>query len=217
MDWYPAPGEDLKLRTLAAFATGAAAPVAGLRSYRDTGHRDIEGDLDGWPPGPRFQPHGRGSRAAGTAAGAAATALPALLNLAYGLLGGQGRGLSVPEGMTGKPEEPENEVEDFPVIWADPGATARRLPWQLDPSRRPPRYRVDAVLTDRRLLVLGIAPGAGLAPAEVLHEIPAELIAAGRQMPYSERGGDLRITFTDGSWTRWRTGTAAALADALRG
>jgi hypothetical protein len=127
MDWYPALGEDLHLRTLASFATDTAAPVAGLRSFRAPDRRDIEPDLEGWPPRPAFAPHGRASKAAGTAVGAAAWGIPALANLAYGLLGGQGRGASVPEGVPGEPEEPENEVEDFPVVWAAPGTIGRRL------------------------------------------------------------------------------------------
>lgn len=217
MDWYPDRGEELLLRTLASFATGAAGPVAGLRSFRDTERRDIEAELAGWPPGPVFTPHGRKAKAAGAATNAVFAGVPVLLNLAYGLLGGQGRGVAVPEGITGKPEEPDNEVEDFPVVWAAPGTAARALPWQLDPSRRPARYRVEAVLTDRRLVVLGIDGGAGLAPADVLHEIPRELIAGARPMPYSERSADLRITFTDGSWSRWRTGRTADLAELLGG
>lgn len=52
MDWYPAPGEDLHLRALASFATGTAAPVTGLSSFRDAErrdpeHRDSEPDLEG--------------------------------------------------------------------------------------------------------------------------------------------------------------------------
>ncbi|MDX6356367.1 MAG: hypothetical protein QOF98_3270, partial [Streptomyces sp.] len=56
---------------------------------------------------------------------------------------------------------------------------------------------------------------AGLDPAEVLFEVPREAIAGGRRMPYSEKGGDLRITFHDGSWTRWRTGNTARFAEVL--
>ncbi|MFD5158391.1 hypothetical protein ACFWMJ_10010 [Streptomyces hawaiiensis] len=38
---------------------------------------------------------------------------------------------------TGKPEERDNEIDDFPVMWAAPGTLARTAPWQLDPDRRP--------------------------------------------------------------------------------
>ncbi|MET9535832.1 MULTISPECIES: hypothetical protein [unclassified Streptomyces] len=103
--------------------------------------------------------------------------------------------------VRGNPEEPENEVEDFPVMWAAPGTLPRTVPWQLDPSRRPDSYATDAVLTDRRLVFLGTQQGT-LSKADELWEVLREDMAEARQMKYSEIGGDVRITFRNGSWIR---------------
>lgn len=86
-------------------------------------------------------------------------------------------------------------------MWAAPGTLARTVPWQLDPSRRPDSYATDAVLTDRRLVFLGTQQGT-LSKADELWDVPREDIAEARQMKYSEIGGDVRITFRDGSWIR---------------
>lgn len=90
----------------------------------------------------------------------------------------------------GKPDEPENEADDFPVMRAAPGTFARTVPWQLDPGRRPAGYVTDLVLTDRRLLFLGEADV--LAILTVLTELPRESMAGARHMKFSRIGADLR-------------------------
>ncbi|MDQ0753879.1 hypothetical protein QF034_008110 [Streptomyces africanus] len=79
----------------------------------------------------------------------------------------------------GKLEERENEVDDFPVIWAGVGETARTLPWQLDPSRRPWRMS-DAVLWS----------------------VPRKDITGAEIKPFSVAESDFKISFRDGSWAR---------------
>ncbi|GAA5003328.1 hypothetical protein [Streptomyces siamensis] len=216
MDWYPSQDEDLILRANASFATGLAPRVAGLRSFRDTERQDIEAQLRGWPPGPGFTPRGKGGRAGVRVLDVALLGIPLLLNMIANAAAPSGAPFGEPR-SSGRPQEPENEVDDFPVVWAAPGTLARTLPWQLDPARRAKSYRTEFVLTDQRLLVLGVDATAGLAPAEELWETPRETVAAAEGMPYSESGSDVRLRFTDGSWTRWKAGDAARLIAALRG
>ncbi|MET7696954.1 hypothetical protein [Streptomyces sp. NPDC005485] len=216
MDWYPPPGEALLMRVNASFATGSAPRVAGLRSFRDTERRDIEEELSGWPAGPGFSPRGKADRAGVRALDIALLGIPRLLNMAANAAAPSGSPFGEPHGP-GKPREPENEVEDFPVMWAAAGTLARTLPWQLDPARRPKGYRTELVLTDRRLLVLGVSAAAGLAPADELWETPRDTVAEAERMHFSENGSDVRIRFADGSWTRWKVGDAAKLVGQLRG
>lgn len=216
MDWYPPPGETLLLRVNASFATGLAPRVAGLRSYRDTERRDIESELSGWPPGPGFTPRGKADRAGVRALDIALLGIPRLLNMAANAVLPSGSPFGDPQ-APGHPEEPANEVDDFPVIWAAEGTLARTLPWQLDPARRPRGYRTELALTDRRLLVLGVSTAAGLAPADELWQSPRDTVAAMERMPYSENGCDVRIRFQDGSWTRWKVGDAARVVDRFAG
>ena len=219
MDWYPEPGETLLIRTPVAFASGMAAPVAGLRSFRDPARRDIQGELAGWPPRPPFQPRSGGDQAVGNAVGGIFKAVPAVLNL-LSALGGP---LSTPfgdRGAKGETREPENEVEDFPVIWAERGTLARTLPWQLDPARCPKGLRTDLVVTDQRLVVLGIGSADLGARADVLWEAPRASVAAVERMEFSEIKADVRIRFTDGSWTRLfasSAGNAAKVVQHLSG
>lgn len=216
MDWYPPPGESLLMRANAAFATGLAPRVAGLRSFRDTERRDIEAELNGWPPGPGFTPRGKADRAGVRALDIALLGIPRLINMIGNVAAPSGPLVSEP-GSPGKPQEPENEVEDFPVMWAAEGTTARTLPWQLDPARRAKRYRTELVLTDQRLLILGVDASAGLAPADELWQVPRGSLAAIERLAYPASGSDVRVRFTDGSWTRWKVGDAAKLVSRFRG
>ncbi|MEU5957305.1 hypothetical protein [Streptomyces sp. NPDC047525] len=216
MDWYPPQGETLLMRVNVSFATGCAPKVAGLRSFRDAERRDIEGELvaSGWPPGPAFAVREKADRAGVRALDVALLGIPRLLNMVANAGGPSGAPFGDPQ-SAGKPQEPENEVEDFPVVWAAPDTAARTLPWQLDPARRPKGYRTEIVLTDRRLVVLGVEPSAGLAPAQELWELPRENVEGAERMTFSEGGADVRIRFSDGSWTRWKTGDAAKLVDRM--
>ncbi|MFD4477485.1 hypothetical protein ACFWPU_15420 [Streptomyces sp. NPDC058471] len=208
MDWYPSPDENVLLRTAAKFASGMASPVDGLRWFRDPERGDIQEELmanEGWPPAPAYELRTTGDRAARGALHTLFVGIPFIANLIANLGGASGAPFGdVP--VRGRVEDPPNEVKDFPVMWAAPGALARTAPWQLDPARRPKGYATDLVLTDHRLLFLGTRWGT-LDKAEVLGEFPRESIAEARQMKFSEINADVRITFTDGSWVRLFTGT----------
>ncbi|MFJ6704685.1 MULTISPECIES: hypothetical protein [unclassified Streptomyces] len=214
MDWYPAPGETPRMRVEVAFATGIAPPVAGLRSFRDTERHDIEAQL-GWPPGPGFTPRSRPDRVGVRALDIALLGIPRLLNIIANA-GAAGGTLFGEPADVGKPREPENEVDDFPVMWAAPGDTARTLPWQLDPARRPKAYRTELVLTDQRLVILGRDEDDGSVPAEELWAAARDAVAHIERMPYSEGGSDVRVRFTDGSWTRWKVQEPLKLAGRFR-
>ncbi|KPI18761.1 hypothetical protein OK074_7844 [Actinobacteria bacterium OK074] len=216
MDWYPSPEEKLLTRVNAAFATGMAPRVAGLRSFRDTERHDIEAELTGWPPGPGFAPREKADRAGVRALDIALLGIPRLLNMVANVAAPSGAPFGEPRGL-GKPHEPENEVEDFPVVWAAQGTTARTLPWQLDPSRRPKSYRTELVLTDQRLLVLGVDTSAGSGPADELWQVPRDSIADIEQMKFPQNGTDVKIRFTDGSWTRWKVGSPTKLVGVFSG
>ena len=218
MDWYPAADEDLLLRTTAKFATGVTPAVSGSRWFRDPERSDIQGELAGWPTGPVFTPHSTGDQTARRAGRAFLTGIPLIANLIANIGGAAGSPFGdVP--VRGKPEEPENEVTDFPVLWAAPGTLARTVPWQLDPGRRPEDCSTDLALTSRRLLFLGTRTGS-LDKADVLAEFPRDSVAGARRMKFSEVGADVRITFADDSWIRLFTGnpdTAERLAALLSG
>jgi len=204
------------MRVNVAFATGLAPRVAGLRSFRDTERRDIEAALTGWPPGPGFKPRGKADRAGVRALDIALLGIPRLINMIGNIPAPSGPLVGEP-GSPGKPQEPENEVDDFPVMWAAEGTIARTLPWQLDPARRSKRYRTELVLTDQRLIVLGVDASAGLAPADELWQVNRDSVAAIDRLAYPANGSDVRIRFTDGSWTRWKAGDAAKLAARFQG
>jgi hypothetical protein len=204
MDWYPRADEDLLLRTSAKFATGIAPAVAGSRWFRDSERKDIQGELTGWPEGPAYSLRTTGDRAARRTGRAFLVGIPVIANIIANIGGASGSPFGdVP--VRGKPQEPENEVEDFPVMWAAPGSLARTVPWQLDPARRPKGYATDLVLTSRRLLFLGARTGT-LDKADVLGEYPRDSIAGATRMTYSEIEADVRLTFADGSWVRLFTG-----------
>jgi hypothetical protein len=110
-----------------------------------------------------------------------------------------------PEPGRGKLEDRENEVDDFPVMWGAEQDTARGLPWQLDPSRRPHGYVSEIVLTTRRLLVLG--------SGTALWETPRENIAAATAKRFSIGRRDFQITFRDGSWAKLTTTASASTVE----
>ncbi|MFD6436793.1 hypothetical protein [Streptomyces venezuelae] len=204
MDWYPNPDEQLLLRTSARFATGLAPAVSGSRWFRDLERRDVQGQLAGWPPGPTYQLRSAGDKAARRTGRALLVGIPLVANLIANLGGASGTPLGDVPGR-GRPDEPENEVHDFPVMWAAPGSLARTVPWQLDPGRRPEDCVTDLVLTDRRLLFLATRKGS-LEKAETLGEFAHDTVAEVRRMKFSEVNADVRITFTDGSWVRLSVG-----------
>jgi hypothetical protein len=197
LDWNLATGEDQLFRITVKFATGVAPAVSGSRWFRDPERKDIQGELAGWPSDPVFTQRTAGDQAARSVGRGLLSVIPVIANIIANIGGAGGSPFGSGAG-SGKPEEPENEVDDFPVMWAAPGTLARTVPWQLDPGRRPKGYATDLVLTNRRLLFLG--------EGEVLAEFPRESISGARQMEYSKVGADLRLTFSDQSWIRLFTG-----------
>ncbi|WP_409236786.1 hypothetical protein [Streptomyces sp. PA5.6] len=199
MDWLTDPEEDVLIHCAATFATGMAPAVSGRRWFRDTERNDIQGELvgAGWPPGPTYAPRTTGNKASRRVGSALASALSLVTSLVL-------NENNVGSG-DGKPEDPENEVDDFPVMWAAPGTLARTLPWQLDPARRPKGYTTDLVVTNHRLLFVGSELG-GLEHADVLSEFPLDALADVRHMRFSTLEADLRLTFADRSWVRLFTG-----------
>ncbi|MGX5213392.1 hypothetical protein ACWKT3_32670 [Streptomyces violaceus] len=194
MDWHPNSGETTLARYPVSFATGTAASVDGRRSFRDRRRNDIEADLADWPEGRGFAVR----RLPGRVGVYGRTAVSGVFAVVTGILSDLLGGSTInPEPGRGKLEERENEVDDFPVMWADAGDTARTLPWQLDPSRRPQGQVTEVVLTSQRLLVVG----SGTALWETSRENVAD--AAIRQFSIGRK--DFRITFRDGSWARLTT------------
>ncbi|MGW3913691.1 hypothetical protein ACWEBX_19540 [Streptomyces sp. NPDC005070] len=198
--WQPLPGEIVLARSPGSFATGTADAVAGMRWFRDTERNDIQDALAGWPEGPvcTIRPKSeRRVRAAG-AFGVRAAALAVLG--AVETLAAAGSIGSGPRG-TGRSHDHENEVDDFPVMWAAPGTVARTLPWQLDPGRCPEHYRTHIVVTDRRVLVLGF-PDDDTTRDEVLWQTDRDRIAKVERRTFTKVGLEAVITFTDRSWCR---------------
>ncbi|MET7744459.1 hypothetical protein [Streptomyces sp. NPDC005385] len=198
--WHPSPGETSLARTPGRFATGSDRAVSGMRWFRDTERNDIQKDLVGWPEGPTFTVLSASERRA-RATGAFGARLAALVVLtAVEALAAAGSAGSSPRG-TGRARDRENEIDDFPVMWAAPGTLARTLPWQLDPSRCPENYRTHVVVTDRRLLVIGF-PDDDTTQDEVLWQTDRGDIANVERRTFSKVGLEAVITFTDGSWCR---------------
>lgn len=171
---------------------------ADHRSYRDFRRTDIEPHLPGWPPRRMDNPAVSVTKQTG--------------KFLAELVGEVLTGLAGPSSgrRTTSPDERDtpNEVDDLVVMWADPGTVARDAPWQLDPSRRPPRYRTLLVVTDRRIVVVGRPGGKDAVEGEeVLWQVPRSLIAHAEVRPFGGADGeDLRIHFTDGSWVRLANG-----------
>ncbi|MCW8379538.1 hypothetical protein [Streptomyces justiciae] len=208
MGWSPAADEELLFRITVKFATGVAPAVAGSRWFRDPQRNDIQDELNGWPAGPVFTPHTTGDQAARRTGRGLLGAVQVIANLVANVGGAAGSPFGSAAGGE-KPEEPENEVHDFPVMWAPPSTLARTVPWQLDPGRQPDGYSTDLVLTTRRLLFLGVR-GGNLAEEEPAEEELAafsrEAISGAQKMKFSRAGADVRITFSDQSWIRLFTG-----------
>ncbi|MGY1497799.1 hypothetical protein ACW4TU_14580 [Streptomyces sp. QTS52] len=209
--WQPEPGETLLARALVTFATGAATRVSGMRWFRDTERNDIQHELLGWPEGPVYTARSTGGVVGrNTVKGTAiALGLGVLAALSFG-------GANVTSGggdnymKTGSdtPDDQDNEVLDFPVMWAAPGTIARTLPWQLDPARSPEKhYRTHGIVTDRRLVIVGFPyskKNDKLIEDEVLWEIPLDKIRQVTPRRY-KHGTDAEIVFNDGSWCRLRS------------
>lgn len=220
MDWYPEPGETPLFRDVAVFAEGRAPKVRDKRWFRDDQGRDISAELPGWPQLPTPEKKGDKAAKAGRALGILGKATAVVVAGTVELLspsGGSNINFKGPDGA--EPADPALEVEDFPVMCAAAGSTARSAPFQLDPERRPNRsYRTDLQLTDRRLLVLGSA--SVQQPAEVLWDLPLEQVAGARQHAFSTFGADVTVTFADGSWVRLdllSKGSAAKVVAILNG
>ncbi len=209
MQWNAEPDEAVVIRCAADFAEGVDLPVAHQRSFRDTARRDIEPELAGWPAGPGFRLRTGDEQKSERRKRGWLGVADFVGGVVEELLGGPSYdpGPAIPD----PPQEPENEVEDFPVMWADPGTWARTMPWHLDPARRPEGYAVQLVLTERRLVLLGGTKGDE--NADLLHTVPREHLIRGEQMLHSEHKADLRLTFSDGSWVRL---TTHARTDTLR-
>ncbi|MEU6820643.1 hypothetical protein ABZ921_08450 [Streptomyces atriruber] len=205
--WQPEADETLLSRTLVSFATGAATPVRGMRWFRDTERGDIQHELPSWPEGPTFTPRSTGESLARNFGKGGATALGGIFMAALSAAGGNiSRGSGARSG-TDTPDDPADEVKDFPVVWAAPGTVARTLPWQLDPARSPEKhYRTHAIVTDRRLVIVGFPYSKRndeLIEDEALWEIPRSLISRIEPKPFKD-GNDVKVVFSDDSWCRLR-------------
>jgi len=197
------------------FASGTAASVAKRRSFRDHERNDVEADLPGWPPGQPFAVRGL----FGKLGQHVQTVVGGLLMLPLYVIAGAFNSPASPD-RRGKLEERENEIDDFPVMCAAPGETARSLPWQLDPSRRPWRTVTELELADSDGLVRITSyedtargnrfvewGGGGKVPGSeaVLWEVPRQDIAGAEVKSFSMNESDFRIRFGDGSWARLTT------------
>ncbi|MET9535889.1 MULTISPECIES: hypothetical protein [unclassified Streptomyces] len=199
--WIPEPGEIVLSQDVVGFATGAAPKVSGMRWFRDFERNDIQDQLPGWPEGRTYTPRTERQRRSRSAGRFGLHALYALVVGGLETLAGSGSIAKGPTSLDAAPEDPENEVEDFPVMWADTGTLARTLPWQLDRTRRPVAYRTFAVVTDQRLVVLG-SPKGDQHRTEYLWACDRADIADAKNMPFSNDRSDVVIRFTDRSWCR---------------
>ncbi|MEW2162903.1 hypothetical protein AB0912_07870 [Streptomyces sp. NPDC007084] len=203
--WQPPSGETLLARAPVAFATGAAVRVRGKRWFRDPERRDIQGELTGWPEGPSYTARSGVHSAARNTVKALAMVVGVAIMAVLSAAGGNVTGTNIPGSGSDTPDDPDDEVYDFPVIWAAPGAIARTLPWQLDPGRsNEKRYRTHAILTDRRLLIVGFPfhkKDLKKIEDEVLWEVPRSAISRVERKNF-KTGHDFKVTFTDGSWCR---------------
>lgn len=200
MDWRPDPGETAIYRSPISFPSGLAPAVSECRWFRDTERNDIQQELLGWPPGPQFSPRTKAGQAAQRAGRGIAVGVPLIGNLVSNVLGVFGSPFG-DTNLRGTPQDPENEVDDFPVMWAAPGTLARSAPWQLDPSRRPKSYRTFAVVTESRLVFVGGEKNSDR-PEELLWAVPRQALVRTEHMTYSYQEADLKLTFQDGSWLR---------------
>jgi hypothetical protein len=207
--WKPDPGERVVARAPVSFATGAATRVAGKRWFRDPDRRDVQSRLEGWPERPPDRIRSKAHAGARIAGG---VVLAVLVVAVAAALGGTGVGNV---DTLGSSDDPENEVEDFPVMWAAPGTLARTLPWELDPARRPDTDRTHAVVTDRRLLVIGSLDDPRDPWEEVLWETDLGHLASVERKAFSRGERDFQIVFVDGSWCRLTSADGDELIDQL--
>ncbi|MFJ5614119.1 hypothetical protein ACIQCJ_32670 [Streptomyces sp. NPDC093221] len=227
MTWQPAPGEVLQIRWPIEFATGVSRLVEGRRSFRGTDRRDIEAELqadEAWPARPEFAVLDASEQREQRAVNGMLRWVPAVVGAIVNLGGPSGVGGGREPRGPRESQDPENEVEDFPVMWAERGALARNVPWELDPGRVPRRAGVallatDLAVTDRSVYVVGYGPKSP-DEAEVLWSTPRSTITHAEVMSYSGAHPDLRLTFTDGSWIRLNakaTSQAKLLVNAVNG
>lgn len=210
--WQPEPGEMLLSRAPVAFATGTATHVRGMRWFRDPQRNDIQHELPGWPEGPSYTARSTGSvvahKSLKAAAMAGGAAILAFLSSAGGNISGSGH---AKDESSDTPDEPADEVDDFPVMWAEAGTLARTLPWQLDPGRADEKhYRTHLIVTDRRLVVVSLPyhkKDLKLIDDELLWECPRADIRSIELKNFKD-GTDFKVQFVDGSWCRlssvWR-------------
>lgn len=205
--WQPEPGETLLARAPVTFATGAATRVKGMRWFRDTGRNDIQSELPGWPEGPIYTPRSTGGSLARKVGKGGLMAVGGVIMAALSAAGGNISGTSTADAGKDTPDDPADEVEDFPVLWAAPDTIARSLPWQLDPGRVDEKhYRTHAIVTDRRLVIVGLPfyeKDLSRIEDEVLWEIPRSAISEVEPRNFKD-GRDVRLVFSDGSWCRLR-------------
>lgn len=205
--WQPEHGETLLARAPVTFATGAAAGVKGMRWFRDTARNDIQHELPGWPEGPSFTPRSTAGVAARKSLKGAAMAAGAAIMAVISAAGGNISSTSVASGDSGSdiPDDPSDEVEDFPVMWGRPGTIARTLPWQLDPGRfEQKRHVTHAIVTDRRLIFVSLPfdqKNLEVVDDEVLWQCPRSDIRGVEPKNFKD-GTDFKIIFADGSWCR---------------
>ena len=212
--WEPHRGETLLSRGPVEFATGMAAPVSGMRWFRDPERRDIQHELPDWPEGPSYALRSRADRNARSTARRAGVVSHSLVALTAGILGAVGSPFGEPR-IRGKSEDPENEVDDFPVMWAPEGGVARTLPWQADPARRPENVRTHLIVTDARLVLVGF-PGDDTSRDEPLWDVGRSSIVRAERRKFSKGHRDFTITFTDGSWCRLHSYNENAVNRILR-
>lgn len=179
---------------------------------------------EAWPGRPEFAVLDASERRQQRAVNGLLRWVPAVVGAIVNLGGPSGVGGGQEPRGPHESQEPENEVEDFPVMWAERGALARRVPWELDPDRVPRRAGVallatDLAVTDRSVYVVGYGPKSP-DDAEVLWSTPRSTITNAEIMPYLGAHPDLRLTFADGSWIRLNakaTSPAKLLVNAVNG
>ncbi|MFI8894958.1 hypothetical protein [Streptomyces paradoxus] len=194
------------------FASGTAASVAKRRSFRDLERNDIERDLPGWPARPAFKVRGFFGK---LGVHVLFVTVRLLMLPLYILADALGSPVS-PE-KRGELEDRADEIDDFPVMWAGEGGTARTLPWQLDPSRRSWRTVTEIGLAEQDGLVRIRShedtargsrhlswDGGGKVPGSeaVLWSVPRSEITGAEIKRFSMDESDVKVSFRDGSWAR---------------
>ncbi|MEU7584512.1 hypothetical protein AB0B50_43830 [Streptomyces sp. NPDC041068] len=179
-----------------------------MRWFRDTERHDIQGELPGWPEGPKYEARSAGGSFTRNIGKGGVMALGGIIMAALSSAGGNVSGGSGPDGGSDTSHDPDDEVQDFPVMWAAPDSLARSLPWQLDPGRSNEKhYRTHAIVTDRRLVIVGFPyskKNDKLIEDEVLWETPRSAISKVEPRDFRD-GRDFKILFSDASWCRLHT------------